>query len=571
MRLKMTKNHFIGTGLINVGLVNTGLSIAWLRNTVHIKPKVIRNVIISLSITLSYLLSTQLAVAEQALIEDKVDKALKAKPVNIVFIMADDLNDFIGVMNSDIGVKTPNIDRLAQRSTLFTNAHSNAPICSPSRASLFSGIYPHNSGQYAFGHWRKNEVLANSRTIMEQLSAHGYHSAGTGKLVHHLWRPAWDEFGIRPDYTPLAFNGKKVVQHPDIPSPYNTDIGPLDSTFVPLSKVPNVKATTNVPGYKGWYYGGFKKPFIYRNEQERDLLPDEMYADWTVNKISEYERKKIKKPFFLSVGFIRPHTPLVVPDRFFKMYPLDGIILPEFLDNDDSDTHFESIYAPKTSLGRKHYNTLVKSFADKETALKTYYQAYLASVSFMDEQVGKILNALEASAFKDNTIVVFTSDHGYHLGEKNNLFKNNLWERTTKVPLIVFDPRDSKKQTINAPVSLIDLYPTFMEYAGVSGDNRKNNKGKPLDGTSIKPLIDGHDSSERFALTVVKLWGENGMKNFAIRSKNWRYILYGNQKEELYHNKVDSKELTNLAGNENNAEIKSMLKKQLLLMTKNAK
>ena len=493
------------------------------------------------------------------------------KPVNILFIMADDLNDFVGVMNNSTGVKTPNIDKLAEHATLFTNAHSNAPICSPSRASLFSGIQPHASGQYAFGNWRHNKVLANSRTIMEQLSHHGYHSAGTGKLTHHQWPKAWDDFGIRPDYTPLAFDGKKVTQHPDVPSPYNKDIGPLDSTFIPLSKVPNVEVKGNKAGHNGWYYGGFKKPFKYENEQDRDPLPDEMYADWTANKLKEFERNKLLKPFFLSVGFIRPHTPLVVPDRFFDMYPLDTIKLPEFVENDDADTHFESLYVPKTSLGRKHFTKLMESYPNKELALKTYYQAYLASISFMDEQVGKVLDALQHSIYKDNTVVVLTSDHGYNLGEKNNLFKNNLWERSTKIPLIVFDPRTNKKQTIDQPVSLIDLYPTFMDYAQASGDNRKNDKGLPISGKSIKTLIDGNDKHERFALTVVKLWGDKGLKNFAIRTKDWRYILYGNGKEELYHNQIDQNEITNLADNVKYNNIKHTLKAKLLTATADAK
>ncbi len=212
-----------------------------------------------------------------------------SKQPNIIFIMADDLNDFVGVMNNSTGIKTPNIDQLAKNATLFTNAHSNAPICSPSRASLFSGILPHQSGQYAFSNWRQNAVLANSYTIMEHLRNNGYQTAGAGKLIHHQWPKAWDEFELRPDYTPLAYNGKKVVGHPDGPSPYNKEIGPLDSTFMPLSAVPHVKAEGDTPGYKGWWYGGYKKPFRYVNEQDRDLLPDEMYANWTIEKLKQWQ------------------------------------------------------------------------------------------------------------------------------------------------------------------------------------------------------------------------------------------------------------------------------------------
>jgi len=495
----------------------------------------------------------------------------KTNQPNIILIMADDLNDFIGVMNNRTGTKTPNIDRLAKDATLFTNAHSNAPICNPSRASLFSGILPHQSGHYAFGNWRKNQVLVNSNTIMEHLRNNGYHTAGAGKLIHQQWRKAWDEFELKPDYTPLAYNGKKVVGHPDGPSPYNKKIGPLDSTFMPLSAVPTVEADGDAPGYKGWWYGGYKKPFKYNSKNDHDLLPDEMYANWTVDKLKQWEKQKLNKPFFLSVGFIRPHTPLVVPDRFYELFPFDKIHLPEFVENDVDDTHFESIYNNKSSLGRKHYNTLMDSFDNKELALKRYYQAYLASIAFMDEQVGKVLDALDNSIYQDNTIVVFTSDHGYNLGEKDNLFKNNLWERSTKVPLIIYDPRNKKQQQITDAVSLVDLFPTFSEFATATTDSRKSDKGLPISGSSLVPLINGNNTAERHALTVVKLWGDDGLKNFSLRTKDWRYILYGNGKEELYDHINDDDEIYNIADLERFAEIKKSLGDKLLLLVADAK
>jgi len=350
---------------------------------------------------------------------------------NILFVMADDLNDFIGVMNNSTGVKTPNIDRLAANATIFMNAHSNAPICNPSRASLFSGILPHRSGKYSFGSWRQNLVLTDSRTIMEQLTRAGYYTAGAGKLTHGLWAKAWDEFGIRPDYTPIAYNGIQTTGHPDGPAPYNSEIGPLDSTFIRLSKVPHVKPSDDAPGYEGWWYGGFNKPFRYESESDRDPLPDEMYADWAAGKIREWAQNGLHKPFFLSVGFNRPHTPLVAPDRFFDMYPKDQIVLPEMPEGDEDDTWFERLHEPDQSKGKIHYETLMESFDSKDEALRTYYQAYLASISFMDEQLGVVLDALDDSRFKDNTIVIFTSDHGYNIGEKENLFKYNLSERST--------------------------------------------------------------------------------------------------------------------------------------------
>lgn len=485
--------------------------------------------------------------------------------------MADDLNDFIGVMNNNTGTRTPNIDKLAKNATLFTNAHSNAPVCSPSRASLFSGILPHRSGHYAFGNWRHNEVLAHSNTIMEHLRNNGYQTAGAGKLTHQQWAKAWDEFELRPDYTPLAYNGKKVVGHPDGPSPYNKKIGPLDSTFMPLSAVPDVKPDGVTPGYKGWWYGGFRKPFKYNSEQDRDLLPDEMYANWTVAKLKEWEKNGLKKPFFLSVGFIRPHTPLVVPDRFYDMFPFDKIYLPEFIANDTDDIYFESVHTDKMSIGRRHYKTLMASFDTKELALKRYYQAYLASIAFMDEQVGKVLDALKNSIYRDNTIVVFTSDHGYNLGEKDYLFKNNLWDRSTKVPLIVYDPRNKKQQRIADAVSLVDLFPTFSDFAGTTTDNRKSDKGMTISGSSLVPIIEGKNTSDRYALTVVKLWGDKGLKNFSLRTRDWRYVLYGNGKEELYDHGHDDDEIHNIADLKKFAVIKKTLRTKLELLIADAK
>jgi len=496
---------------------------------------------------------------------------------NILFIMADDLNDFIGVMNHNSGTKTPNIDKLAKHATLFTNAHSNAPVCSPSRASLFSGILPHESGQYDFNNWRNNKVLANSKTIMEQLRDHGYQTAGVGKLMHHTWRKAWHEYGLKQDYTPLAFSGnpkgKKggMVGHPAVPMPYRTEIGPLDSTFTRLSNVPTIEARKKFPGYNGWYYGGFKKAFRYVNEQDRDLLPDEMYANWAVNKLEQWHKEKLAKPFFLGVGFIRPHTPLVVPDRFFDMFPLEQIKLPDFNQNDDKDTYFEEIYSPDKSKGRKHYDTLVASYQSKQLALKAYYQAYLASIAFMDEQVGKVLTSLDNSRFKDNTVIVFTSDHGYSLGEKDNLFKNNLWERATKVPLIVYDPRKPEAQVSNEAVSLVDLYPTFTDLANVYSDNRKNDQGKKLSGSSLMPIVYGENQThERSALTVVQNYKQKQSINFSLKTTDWRYIRYHSGKEELYDHRVDPDEIHNQSENKDLNAIKKQLQKMMTGLTKNA-
>tara|TARA_R110002126_G_scaffold206886_3_gene354026 strand:- start:8065 stop:10629 length:2565 start_codon:yes stop_codon:yes gene_type:complete len=460
---------------------------------------------------------------------------------NIIFIMADDFNQFMGNMNFYEMAKTPNLDRLANRGTLFTNAHSNAPVCAPSRPSLLTGIYPHTSKQYGFTNWRQNEVLANTKTIMEQVRDNGYATAGVGKLMHHTWKGAWDSYGLKQDYTPLAYNGNNSVGHPSVPEPYRS-IGTIDGTFARLSDVPTIPAEGGNPGHNGWYLTSFKRPFKYVKENNRDKLPDELYTDWALNKLTEWEASSAQKPFFLGIGYIRPHTPLVVPDRFFDMFPIDEIVLPVTTADDENDTFLEDqVYG--NSKGRYHFNSLVDSYDNEEIALKTYMQAYLASVAFMDEEVGRILDAIDNGPFKDNTVIIFTSDHGYTMGEKNNLFKGNLWESSTRVPLIISDLRTNKASKIDEVVSLIDLYPTISEISNSTADSRKNEKGHLPDGKSLIPLLNNEKESfaDSYALTVV------GGRHFSLKTSKWRYIMYSNGSEELYDQEADINDVTNLA------------------------
>ena len=475
--------------------------------------------------------------------KEKVSTSKTDQP-NILFIMADDLNDFVGVMDTYSMVQTPNLDKLASQATIFSNPHSNAPVCAPSRASLFSGIYPHHSVKYGFGNWRKNEVLSNSKTIMEQLRDHGYATAGVGKLMHNPWKPAWDEYGLKQDYTPIAFSGTKKVGHPSVPDPYR-NLDPLDASFARLSDVPVIEADGEVPGHSGWDSFPYHKTFHYVKEQERDRLPDERTADWAIDKLEQWEKGNLKKTFFLGVGFIRPHTPLVVPDYYFNKFPIDKIILPLHLNGDEEYCHFEKNYLPGKSKGRKHFDALMASFENEEVALKTYLQAYHASIAFMDDQVGSVLQKLEETSFIENTIVVFTSYHGYTLGEQRNLFKNNLWESSTRIPLIIKDLKRRNQQWSDEAVSLIDLYPTFCDFAKIPGHNRKNEKGRALDGKSLVPLINGENTNERSALSVV-MQGDANKLHFSLRTQSWRYIQYANGKEELYNHQVDFFEQKNV-------------------------
>ena len=501
----------------------------------------------------------------------------KGSKPNVVMIVIDDLNDYVTGMGGHPQAKTPHMARLAASGVSFRRAYSNNPVCAPSRGSLFTGIYPHTSRLIHFGKWYENEVLINSKTLPEHFRANGYRTMGTGKLLHH-WRPhVWEESGHRANYSPFAYDGKKFVGHPSVPEPFRS-IGAVDGSFAPLSDVPAVPKSKDTPGYTGWIdtpKWNVRRPLRYVSETDRDLLPDERCAQWAVDKIRSLSTQKPSRPFFLGVGFIRPHTPLYAPKRFFDMFPLKDVKLPVIQPNDAADTHYKDVFSP-TQKGLRYFQLLKQSYPTLEEGLRTYVRAYLACVAFVDEQVGKVVDAVDRSPFRDHTIILLTSDHGYNLGEKDYLFKNSLWEESGRVPLVVRGPGVAKAgATVEHPVSLIDIYPTLADLCGLQGDTRKNAKGAPLDGHSLKPFLvdpqngkwDGPDA----ALTVIKAEKRSSEKihqhHYSIRTRRWRYTLYNNGSEELYDHDRDPREWANLAADPRHAKTKATLKAQLFQMT----
>ncbi|MEN8703397.1 MAG: sulfatase [Polaribacter sp.] len=495
--------------------------------------------------------------------------AQKNKKPNIILIVVDDLNDYTGFLGGHPQVKTPNMDALANEGTVFTNAHTNAPICAPSRASMLTGIYPHVSKNYWFTNWTKNKTLSNSKSIAQFMGDNGYNTYATGKLMHHRVKSEWDEYGIENDFGPYAFNGKKVVKHPSMPAAYSDNKN--DGLFMSLAEIPDVKPTNKTPGYKGWYDVKNRKPFRYNSDEDRDLMNDELSAIWALEKIKSLDVKNTEKPFFMAIGFVKPHTPLVAPQKYFDMYPLETLKIPVIKENDNSDTHYRSTFSwiPPWS---KHFQELEASYDTIDYGLRKYLQAYMACVSFADDQIGKVLNTLRTSRFNENTVVILVSDHGYNMGEKDFLYKNNLWEETTKVPMIIRDLsiKNSKGKRINHPVSLIDVYPTIADFANIKSSNTKNSEGKPLSGFSLKPFLKNSKKSKwqgpDVALTVVRGKKKSLIpeeQSYSVRSKNFRYISYFNGKEELYDNKNDPYEWTNLASNKKYCKIKKELKFQM--------
>ncbi|MDA7905078.1 sulfatase [bacterium] len=485
-----------------------------------------------------------------------------AEQPNVILIICDDLNDYVEGFGGHPQAQTPNMKRLASSGVSFTQAHCNIPICGPSRASMFTGIYPHHSGCFGFNKWDGYEVLKNSRTLMDHLRAHGYQTLGTGKLMHHMVRQEWESYGNMADYGPFAFDGSEKVAHPDVPVPYR-EIGAVDGSFGPLISLQGRRSTAGKP--LSWQTGSWSKQRTLKvaSQQERDATADELNGQWAVDQINARAGKPARQPFFMGVGFIRPHTPLIVPKRFFDRFPLDTIELPKIRKGDVEDTFSQSIRGipdgadgPRSEdMGTRLYNTLVESYSTEDEALRHFIQAYLASVASVDEQVGKILEAVDQSNLKENTIIILTSDHGWGMGEKNYLYKNSLWQESTRVPLIIRAPGVARSGAqSNQAVSLIDIYPTLLDLCGLPTETQKNNKGRELDGHSLKPLLVDPSTDRwkgpRSALTALYKWRtkyDPSQESYSLRSNEHRYIRYENGKEEFYDTRADPHEWTNLA------------------------
>ena len=517
---------------------------------------------------------------------------------NILFIIVDDLNDYIGVLNGHKQAKTPNIDKLANEATNFKNAHANVPVCQPSRNSLFTGILPHRSKDFGWTPHFKQPHLKNKTTFIELLKQNNYETYGTGKILHANKRNYWSEWGIEEKYNygPHASNISQdgIDGHPLVPEPFKS-VNIVDGSFSPLSNIPYVLDSLGNRVEIGWRYNK-KEKFNYIDEIERDLMPDEMHAEWICNKLTELNKINNKNPFFMAVGFVKPHTPLYAPKKYFDMYPLENIILPEIKEDDIEDTHYTKNY-PKSTMGLHYYEKLIESYRGNK-GLRQFLRAYLACISFVDDLVGKILNGLEKNNFSKNTIVILTSDHGWQMGQKNYLYKNSPWEESTKIPLIIKIP-GTMPSVVLEPVSLIDIFPTIIEMCNLKFEtNKKANRRKvnSLDGNSLLELIK-KPSSKRWAgssgaLTMLGVGinkttagiGVNKNKsapwhieieqqlddslikkqNYSLRNRDFRYILYKDGNEELYDHQIDTHEWNNLSENHDYRKIKKKMKRDLL-------
>jgi len=500
------------------------------------------------------------AVAEQA--ERDVSRP------NVLLIVCDDLNDYVTGLNGHPQARTPHIERLAETGVSFTRAYSNYPLCVPSRASFLTGIYPHTSKSKWGEKWYENEVLRNSRTLMNHFKQNGYFVTGTGKMMHHLREEEWTAFKNKADYGPFWSKNGELAAHPGVPEPY-ASIGCVDGSYGALEDVPAPEKRADGEGWVTGAWGSPRKPLT-----DQDPTPDERNAAWAASEIKRLAEADAGKPFFLGVGFVRPHTPLVVPQKYFDLFPADEVQLPLIKENDLADTHLQSVDA--VNMGFKLFRLLKESSGGTLEELRAFTRAYLASVAAVDDCIGQVLNALHNSPFKDNTIVVVTSDHGWSMGQKDWLHKCTLWEESCRIPLIIHAPGITPAgRQAGHPVSLIDLYPTLADLCGLDGHTRRNAQGADLEGHSMRPFLenpengvwDGPDA----ALTTIHAGNEYDgvpeMQHYSLRTRDFRYIRYNNGKEELYDHRQDPREWTNLEGNPEYESKRTHFRKQLETMT----
>ena len=414
-------------------------------------------------------------------------KCRPAEQPNVLFIAIDDLNDWVGCLGGHPQARSPNIDRLAQRGVLFTNAHCQAPICNPSRTSVMLGLRPSTTGIYVNKPWFRDTSANKDRvTLTQHFAGHGYATLTTGKIYH----------GSRVDEPSFHTVGPRPGQRLKIDRQIVKDMGSTS---------------------KLWDFG----PQTY----EEDRFGDFVDATWAIEQLGADQ----KKPFFLAVGFYRPHVPFYAPLRFFESHPLSEIRLPTTQDDDRADLPGAALELTDNSTPPAH-NWFVT-----QNQWKSAVQAYLACVSFTDSQVGRLLDALDGSPHRDNTIVVLFSDHGFHLGEKQRWAKQSLWESSTQVPLIISVPNGSRGLRCVKPVELMGLFPTLTRLCNLPAP-------PGLEGASLAPLLQNVNADWPHA--AVTTYQRN---NHAVRTENFRYIRYADGSEELYDHRTDPHEWKNLA------------------------
>lgn len=420
---------------------------------------------------------------------------------NVLFIAIDDQNDWVGPLGGHPLVKTPNLDRLARRGTVMMNAHCQAPLCNPSRTSLMLGLRPTTTGIYGLAPWfRTLDAWRDRVSLPQHLRANGYKTFSGGKIYHGG-----------------AGGPQQRLKEFDVWGP-----GGGVGVKPPAKLIP----PTSMGNHPLMDWGVFP----HRDEDKGDYA----VASWAIEQIKGMSKDQ---PFFLAAGISLPHVPCYATQLWFDLYPDDDSVLPAIKEDDRNDTPRFSWYIhwklPEPRL----------KWVRENNQWRNLVRSYLACTSFVDAQIGRMLDALQAAGLAENTIVVVWGDHGYHLGEKGITGKNTLWERSTRVPLIFAGPGVAKGARVTSPAELLDIYPTLIDLCGAG-------RRIDLEGTSLAPQL-----KDAKAVRTVPAITSHNQGNHGVRTERWRYIRYADGSEELYDILNDPREWTNLAGRPEHATV----------------
>ncbi len=459
---------------------------------------------------LCFCLLTLVSIRDAAATAKATDQKL-----NVLFIISDDLTSTALSCYGNKVCQTPSIDRLAARGTRFTGAYCQGTFCGPSRASFMSGYYPHATG--VLGYISPRKAIGDRATWSQHFKNSGYYTARVSKIFH-MGVPGGIEEGSDGADDPASWTEKFNSQGPEWRAPGTGET--LENN--PDGKKPAVGGNT----------------FVVVEADGDDLV----HSDGrTAAKACELLAQHKDEPFFLAVGFVRPHVPFVAPRPYYAPFPFDQMTLPKKLEGDWDDI-------PKAGINYKTSLNMKMDLRRQRKAVGGYY----ASVAYMDAQVGKVLDALENSGLNEKTIVIFTSDHGYHLGEHDFWAKVSLHEESALVPLIISVP-GRKPAVCSSFVELLDLYPAVSSLCGLNVPAR-------IQGKDISPLLDDPSHQVRDAAFCV-----NG-RGFLLREEKWAYIQYGEDAKkgvELFNMENDPNQYTNLADQPGFEKVVSRFKDKL--------
>jgi uncharacterized sulfatase len=424
--------------------------------------------------------------------------ASAASRPNVLFIAVDDMNNHLGCYGHRL-VKTPNIDRLAARGTRFDRAYCQFPLCSPSRVSLMTGLRPSTTEVFDLQKDFRKTSLPSVVTLPQMFMKAGYFTARVGKIYHY------------------GNPGQIGTPGLDDPASWQMALNPRGRDKEEESRITNHTARRGLGSSLG---------FLAADGTDEEQTDGKVAAE--VIKLIEAQREH---PFFIAAGFYRPHCPYIAPKKYFDLYPLDKITLPK-----EPADHLASI--PKAALASTQPWPL---FGVREAEAREAIRAYYATITFVDAQIGKLLDTLDRLKLAEKTLIVFWSDHGYHVGEHGLLMKQSLFEESARVPLIIAAPGQKKTgQTSGRTVELLDIYPTLADLCGLTPP-------ASLHGTSLRPLLD-EPAAPWFKPAHTQVW-RGSFPGYSVRTERWRYTEWdhGKQGIELYDHAADPHEFINLA------------------------